>query len=110
MVFVASGSRLMKLRRDAARFAGSEDLDSSKSGKLLDVERLVDLEVLEPGLSVPGKKFSGIWISQLHFDGIVLLHRMISSITWRLTRKSMPAHAYINRQTSIKSIALACQR
>lgn len=100
----------MRVRKDAARFAGSGDFEAFKSGKLLDAECLVDLEVPEPGLSVPGKKFSGIWTSQLHFNGISQLHRMLSSIMWRLTRKSMPAHAYIKKQTNTRSIALACQR
>lgn len=70
MLFVESGSRLVRVRRDAARFAGSGDLEAFKSGKLLDTECLLDLKVPEPGLSVPGKKFSGIWTSQLHFNGV----------------------------------------
>lgn len=110
MLFVEPGSRLVRFRRDAARFAESGVLEVFKSGKLLDTECLVDLKVLEPGLSVPGKKFSGIWTSQLHFNRVPGLHRMALSILWKLTRKSMPPHAYIKRQTNIRSIALACQR
>lgn len=37
----------------------------------MDAVCLADLDELEPGFSVPGKKFSGICASQLHFSEMI---------------------------------------
>jgi len=60
MVFVRSGKRLVRVRRDAARLTGSVDFVTPRSGKLFVAVCLDDFELLEPGLSVPGKRLSGI--------------------------------------------------
>ena len=64
-MLVRSGNRPVRVRRFAARSAGSSDFLPLRSGKLLEGAWLDDFEETEVVLSKFGKIISGIWMAQL---------------------------------------------
>ena len=66
-MLVRSGNSPVRVRRFAARSAGSSDFLPLRSGKLLEGVWLDDFEEPVVVLSRFGNIISGIWMAQLHF-------------------------------------------